>query len=141
MIKYKDFTLDYGGAGYYYASFTEDPERGTPFVGRYPSDEKAWEGLKALIDAESCGTCGKHMTDNDHNYGTDDILTCISCFADAQADAEQKELTPEWSAFWDKVAAVRKKRDEINSGIKALYDNNVPQGWNERDEEFTFPNI
>lgn len=84
QMTYKDFTLDYGGAGYYHASLTEDPEYGTPFVVRAPSDAQAWGKLKKLIDAESCAECGKFMPDEEHNYGTEDILVCLHCYELAQ---------------------------------------------------------
>lgn len=63
-MKYKDFTLAYGGAGLYHASLIDDPEYGTPFVVSAGTDEKAWEKLKACIDAESC-ECGRFIKDFD----------------------------------------------------------------------------
>lgn len=34
--------------------------------------------------APRCVTCGKEMDETEHNYGTEDILTCIHCYNDAQ---------------------------------------------------------
>ena len=31
-----------------------------------------------------CNTCKEPMSEMDHNYGTEDILTCIHCYHDAQ---------------------------------------------------------
>lgn len=31
-----------------------------------------------------CASCGKPMDGMEHNYGTEEILTCIHCFTDAQ---------------------------------------------------------
>lgn len=89
---HKDFTLGYGGAGYYYAYLTDDPEYGTPFVVRAPSDAQAWKELKELIDAESCAECGKYMKDEEHNYGTPEIWVCGHCYYDEQTPIEM----PEW---------------------------------------------
>ncbi len=33
---------------------------------------------------EVCNTCGGEMDSMSHNYGTEDILTCIHCYNDAQ---------------------------------------------------------
>lgn len=78
-MTHKDFTLAYGGAGYYHASLTEDPEYGTPFVVKAASDEQAWEKLKKLIDAESCVNCGKFIKDSDEYKITGEGLVCDCC--------------------------------------------------------------
>jgi hypothetical protein len=31
-----------------------------------------------------CNTCGKEMDITETNYGTEDILTCVHCYSDAQ---------------------------------------------------------
>lgn len=44
--------------------------------------------LKFIIDeyllCQFCNTCGTEMPETEHNYGTEELLTCIHCFTDAQ---------------------------------------------------------
>lgn len=58
----------------------------------HTDDSGIWEITKIEFDffnsLEVCADCGKEMDGTEHNYGTEDFMTCIHCYNDAQISAQ-----------------------------------------------------